>query len=87
LIAGVEGTVFATLMSIFNGGSTVGSELGALLTSMFGVSDTDFRNLGPLLVACNLSSLVSLPFLSLLPRGDRSISTDEEPETTSHINE
>ena len=73
---GVEGTVFATLMSIFNGGGTVGAELGALLTSMFGVTDSNFSNLGPLLLTCNLSSLISLPFLSLLPKEMRTATDD-----------
>lgn len=65
---GVEGTVFATLMSIFNGAGTVGQELGAWLTSVLGVNDHDFTNLGLLLLLCNLSSLLSLPFLALLPK-------------------
>lgn len=60
---GVEGTLFALLMSIFNGGGILGSELGALLTRVLGVSDVDFRNLGLLIVLCNLSSLLPLPFL------------------------
>lgn len=60
---GVEGTLFALLMSIFNGGGILGSELGALLTRMLGVTDVDFRNLGLLIVLCNLSSLLPLPFL------------------------
>jgi BT1 family len=43
---GVEGTLFALLMSIFNGGGVVGSELGAMLTKAVGVTDTNFENLG-----------------------------------------
>lgn len=60
---GVEGTLFALLMSIFNGGAIVGSELGAYLTRAAGVTDTDFNNLGLLIAFCNLSSLLPLPFL------------------------
>jgi len=66
---GVEGTLFALLMSIFNGGGIVGMELGALLTSALGVSSaseggpTDFTNLGLLVIICNLSSL--LPLLAI----------------------
>ena len=60
---GVEGTLFALLMSIFNGGSFVGTELGAFLTRALGVTDVDFRNLGALIAFCNLSSLLPLPFL------------------------
>lgn len=60
---GVEGTLFALLMSIFNGGAIVGSEVGAYLTRAMGVTDVDFRNLGMLIVFCNLSSLLPLPFI------------------------
>lgn len=60
---GVEGTLFALLMSIFNGGAIVGSELGALLTRTMEVTEVDFHNLGMLIAACNLSSLLPLPFL------------------------
>ena len=31
---GVEGTLFAALMSVFNGAGVVGSETGALLTKV-----------------------------------------------------
>lgn len=61
---GVEGTLFALLMSIFNGGAIVGSEVGAYVTGIMGVTDADFRNLGMLIVFCNLSSLLPLPFLN-----------------------
>ena len=66
---GVEGTLFALLMSIFNGAGIVGTELGALLTEALGVSasetggPTDFSNLALLVTICNLSSL--LPLLAL----------------------
>lgn len=60
---GVEGTLFALLMSIFNGGGIVGSEIGALLTRTLGVTEADFTNLGLLIVLCNVSSLLPLPFL------------------------
>lgn len=76
---GVEGTVFATLMSVFNGAGAVGAELGAWLTSVLGVTDHDFKNLGTLLLVCNLSSLLSLPFLVLLPPEMRS-ATDQDNE-------
>jgi len=42
---GIEAVLFATLMSIFNGASTVGTELGALLTKVFGVTESNFDNL------------------------------------------
>jgi folate/biopterin transporter len=60
---GVEGVLFATLMSLFNGAGAIGSELGAALTAAFGVSADDFSNLAALLIVCNLSSL--LPLLAI----------------------
>jgi hypothetical protein len=63
----VEGTLFATLMSVFNGAGALGSELGALLTQWLGVTEGNFKNLGLLITICNVSSLISLPFLKLLP--------------------
>lgn len=64
---GVEATLFATLMSILNGGSFVGSALGSGLTSVFGVTTTEFKDLAPLVMLCTLSMLLPLPLLRLLP--------------------
>ena len=56
-------------MSILNGGSASGSFLGSLLTRAMGVTSTEFRALAPLLLICNLSSLVPLTLLHLVPDG------------------
>ena len=68
---GVEGTLFATLMSIYNAAGTLSSELGALLTSLFGVTDTNFDNLSALVLVCSLSSLLPLPLLYFLDYGKK----------------
>ena len=65
---GVEGTLFATLMSIFNLSGTVSSELGAGLTSLLGVSDTNFDNLSLLVAICAASNALPLFFIGLLDR-------------------
>ncbi|XP_058084405.1 folate-biopterin transporter 1, chloroplastic isoform X2 [Magnolia sinica] len=65
---GMEATLFATLMSISNGGSVTGGLLGAGLTQLFGITKDSFDNLAILIVLCNLSSLLPLPLLKLLPR-------------------
>ena len=64
---GVEATLFATLMSVLNGGAFMGSALGSLLTKSFGVTSTDFTNLAPLVALCTLSALAPLPLLKMLP--------------------
>ena len=68
-LQGVEATLFATLMSVLNGGAFAGSTFGALLTRSFGVTSEDFTNLAPLVTVCTLSSLLPLPLLRLLPQG------------------
>lgn len=64
---GVEATLFATLMSISNGGGVCGGLLGAWLTQFLGVTSQNFNNLALLLIICNATSLLPLPLLRLLP--------------------
>ncbi|KAF8710045.1 hypothetical protein HU200_029773 [Digitaria exilis] len=72
---GVEATLFATLMSISNAGAVVGGLVGAGLTQFFGVTRDNFENLALLITICNLTSLLPLPLLGLLP--------DESPTDTA----
>ncbi|KAK6913954.1 Biopterin transporter family [Dillenia turbinata] len=65
---GMEATLFATLMSISNGGSVLGGLIGAGLTQLLGVTKDNFNNLAALIILCNLSSLLPLPLLRLLPQ-------------------
>ena len=65
--AGVEATLFATLMSLLNGGAFIGSAFGALLTKAFGVTATDFSHLAMLITVCTLGTLAPLPLLSMVP--------------------
>jgi len=73
---GVEATLFATLMSILNSGSFVGTSLGAALTSLFGVTSENFDNMFALVSTCLLLSLTPLLFLGFAP----SDLTSEEKE-------
>ena len=63
---GVEGTLYALLMSITNIGGVVSSEWGSLLTSMFGVSSSNFSNLWKLMLVCHAFDLIPLLGLGLL---------------------
>jgi len=62
---GVEGALFATLMSAYNLARIVGQETGGLLTKLVGVSETDFSRLPLLLAICTVLSLVPLPLLGV----------------------
>ena len=67
---GIEATLFALLMSIWNLSMLLSQELGALLTSWLGVTETNFDHLWLLIIITNLSTLLPLPFLGWLPAGD-----------------
>jgi hypothetical protein len=77
---GVEATLFATLMSIRNGASVTGGFLGVGLTRLLGVTSNNFQNLALLVLLCNLSSLLPLPFLGLLPSDTELQATVEKAE-------
>jgi len=72
---GVEATLFALLMSIVNLAGLLSHEFGAVLTHWLGVTETNFENLWLLVTLTNLSTLLPLPLLFLLPstssQGDR----------------
>lgn len=64
---GVEATLFAGLMSVFNAGGVSAGLLGSGLTKALGVGeDDDFSKLWLLVLICNASSLLPLPFTGLL---------------------
>ena len=67
---GVEATLFALLMSVWNLSGLLSHELGALLTSWLGVTENNFDRLWLLVTITNLSTLLPLPFLGWLPSGD-----------------
>ena len=70
--AGVEATLFALLMSIVNLAGLLSHELGAILTHWLHVTETDFQNLWLLITITNLTTLLPLPLLFLLPSASAS---------------
>lgn len=89
---GIEAVLFATLMSIFNGASTVGTEVGALLTKVAGITENNFDNLAWLTVVCNVSSLWPLIFIGWLdgvgdkPESNNDNNEGEDPSTLVLMN-
>ncbi|MEL6159835.1 MAG: folate/biopterin family MFS transporter [Cyanobacteria bacterium J06623_5] len=82
---GVEATLFALLMSVVNLSGLLSHELGALLTHQLGVTETDFTNLWLLVLITNLTTLLPLPLLGMLPaasavKGEAAGSEDESSE-------
>ncbi len=64
---GVEATLFALLMSIVNLAGLLSHELGALLTHWLGITETNFEQMWQLVLLTNLTTLLPLPLLFLLP--------------------
>ena len=75
---GIEATLFALLMSIWNLSGLLSHELGALLTSFLGVTESNFDKLWLLVIITNLSTLLPLPFLGWLPAGDPKTESSSE---------
>jgi folate/biopterin transporter len=76
---GIEATLFALLMSIWNLSGLLSHELGALLTNWLGVTESNFDRLWLLVTITNLSTLLPLPFLGWLP--------SEDPQTEQSSND
>lgn len=83
---GMEATLFATLMSVSNCGSVLGGLIGAGLTQLLGVTKDEFSNLASLIILCNLSSLLPLPLLGLLPRDISGIDSNENADVETKSN-
>jgi folate/biopterin transporter len=64
---GIEATLFALLMSVLNLAGGVAHELGALLTHLLGITETQFDRLWLLVTITNLTTLLPLPLLNWLP--------------------
>ncbi len=72
---GVEATLFALLMSVVNFSGFVSYQLGAVLMRFLHVTDTNFEQLGLLVLITNLSGLLPLPLLGWLP-GESDLPSD-----------
>lgn len=78
---GVEATLFALLMSVFNLAGMISHELGAGLTYIMGVTETNFKNLWLLVILTNVTTLLPLLFIKWLPSGDVNPDEIEEEQT------
>ncbi|QMS87776.1 folate/biopterin family MFS transporter [Nostoc edaphicum CCNP1411] len=77
---GVEATLFALLMSVFNSAATVSHAFGALITYWLGITATNFESLWLLVVITNLSTLLPLPFINWLPAAEEQTETAKDSE-------
>ncbi|MEH2143354.1 folate/biopterin family MFS transporter [Nostoc sp.] len=78
--SGVEATLFALLMSVFNSAGTVSRAFGALITYWLGITATNFESLWLLVLITNLSTLLPLPFINWLPAAEDRTETPKDGE-------
>ena len=78
--SGVEATLFALLMSVFNSAGTVSRAFGALITYWLGITATNFESLWLLVLITNLSTLLPLPFINWLPAAEEQTETPKDGE-------
>jgi folate/biopterin transporter len=83
--AGVEATLFALLMSIWNLAGLLSHQIGALLTHWLHVTESNFDNLWLLVVITNLSTLLPLPFLGWLPGQEATVEVNVVEEERDHV--
>mmetsp|Transcript_20792 Transcript_20792/g.51115 ORF Transcript_20792/g.51115 Transcript_20792/m.51115 type:complete len:146 (+) Transcript_20792:525-962(+) len=67
---GMEGTMYALIMSINNMGGILGSQIGAMITTYLGVSATNLDNFWLLVVICNASTVLPLVLIGWVPATD-----------------
>ncbi|WP_341525438.1 folate/biopterin family MFS transporter [Nostoc sp. UHCC 0302] len=73
--SGVEATLFALIMSVFNLGGTVSRGFEALIMHWLGITATNFDLLWLLVVIANVSTLLPLLFLHWLPNAEEQTQT------------
>jgi folate/biopterin transporter len=81
---GVEATLFAGLMSIFNFGGLVSQEFGALIMSWLGITDTNFNSLWLLVLISDLCTLTPLLFINWLPDHNNASEMPKFSSITAH---
>lgn len=77
---GIEATFFALLMSVTNLAGLLSHEMGALLMQGLGITESNFDPLWLLVVITNLTTLLPLPLLTWLPKGDQQVDSQRPEE-------
>jgi hypothetical protein len=64
--AGVEGSLYATLMSVSNMAGVLSSEWGSVFANMYGVNQGHYENFWKLIVLCNVLDLIPIASIVLI---------------------
>jgi folate/biopterin transporter len=83
----IEGTLYAFLMSVYNLASMVSNQLGALLTSRLGITNTNFENLSWLILIANVVYILPMPSLYLIDDSAYNTSESNNKEKEEEISD
>ncbi|TAE58411.1 MAG: folate/biopterin family MFS transporter [Nostocales cyanobacterium] len=78
---GIEATLFALLMSIFNLGGAISKEFGAIIMHWLGITETNFETLWLLVIITNIIALIPLLFVKFLPTEETETITSADTAT------
>ena len=76
--------MYALIMSINNLGGIVGSQLGAVLTTALGVTETNMENFWLLVFICNISTVLPLVLINWIPAEDPDVDEISESMAAQH---
>lgn len=76
----IEGTLYAFLMSVLNLGNLISSQLGAVLTTSLGITNSNFHNLSWLIFIANIVLVLPMPLLYLIKEDSYNPIKDDEAE-------
>lgn len=83
---GVEGSLYATMMSISNFAGVLSSEWGSVLANVYGVNKNNFGNFWKLIVLCNLIDLIPIASVALVKNKNESpINNTISPEKDGEL--
>jgi hypothetical protein len=79
---GIEGSLYALIMSISNFGGTLSSEWSAVMASAMGITQSNFHNFIPFIIVCNVLAIIPIVAVQLL--NDVHIDSESDSDTTEN---
>lgn len=82
---GIEGSLYALIMSISNFGGTLSSEWSAVMASAMGITKLNFDKFIPFIIVCNILAIIPIVAVQLL--NDVNIDSDSDNETENNMDD
>eukprot|EP01017_Pseudomicrothorax_dubius_P008233 TRINITY_DN12685_c0_g1_i1.p1 TRINITY_DN12685_c0_g1~~TRINITY_DN12685_c0_g1_i1.p1 ORF type:complete len:215 (-),score=24.75 TRINITY_DN12685_c0_g1_i1:115-759(-) len=76
----LEGTMYALLMSLLNISGTISMQFGAVITSLLGITEDNFDQIGTLILITSFASLLPIALLPQMKLENAVLKTKQEDE-------